>query len=595
MKEKLEQQSIRNFCIISHIDHGKSTLADRFLELTGTVPKQKMREQYLDQMDLERERGITIKMQPVRMIWKNYILNLIDTPGHVDFTYEVSRALACVEGAILLIDATQGIQAQTLGNLNLAKKQNLKIIPIINKIDLPQADIGKVTAEIESVLDIKKEEILTASAKEGKGIEEIIQAVIERIPPPKSNLGKPLSALVFDSTFDPYKGVICYVKIMDGQVKSGDQIKFLASKTVCDATEVGYFSPEFKSKKNLQAGEIGYITTGLKSVQKAKVGDTITSFSNPTSHPLSGYKPQKPYVFASIYTTSGEPKDLKDALEKLQLNDSALSFKPESSPALGMGFRCGFLGLLHLDITKERLQREYNLDLIITVPSVSYKVIKNNEKEILINNPSELPENTEIKEICEPYVLLEIVTPSKYLGPIMKLVQERRGEYKDTEYLDPETCFLTYNIPLNEIIIDFYDHLKSISSGYASLNYEFLDFRKAKLVKLDILITEDLTEPLSQIVPEEKAYQIGRALVKRLKDIIPRQLFKVALQAAVGSKIIAREDIPALRKDVTAKLYGGDVTRKRKLLEKQKKGKKKMGKLGKIDIPQEAFMAVLKR
>ncbi len=596
----MKQELIRNFAIIAHIDHGKSTLADRFLELTKTVPQREMKDQLLDQMDLERERGITIKLQPVRMSWKEYELNLIDTPGHVDFTYEVSRSLAAVEGAILLVDATCGIQAQTLSNLHLAKEQNLGIIPVINKIDLQGAEIDQVSQEIESVLGISKSGILLVSAKEGTGIDKVLDTIVERIPAPKGDANQPLQALIFDSIFDSYRGVVAYVRIVNGSIKKGDKIRFLATEREGESLEVGYFKPKFTATNTLSAGEIGYIITGLKSVQDAKVGDTITVQSSKFKiQSLPGYKQVKPFVFASFFTTTGEPKTLREALEKLQLNDAALSFEPETSSVLGFGFRGGFLGLLHLDIIRERLEREYNLDLIITTPSVPYKVAISDKlsaiSEILINNPSEFPDPSQIREIKEPYVKLEIITPVNYLGPVMELVQNRRGIYKEIKYLDSKTTLLTYEIPLVEILVDFYDKLKQVSSGYASLNYELIGFRPEKLVKMDFLVAGDKIEPLSVIIPEKNAHRIGRVIVKKLKEVIPRQMFEVSLQAAISGKIIAREDIPALRKDVTAKLYGGDVTRKRKLLEKQKKGKQKMKRLGKVDIPQEAFLAVLKR
>lgn len=636
----MDISKIRNFAIIAHIDHGKSTLADRFLEITKTLPKEKIKEQTLDRMDLERERGITIKLTPVRMLYKyvqdvedvqnvqveqleqakrynnlnnsEYVLNLIDTPGHVDFTYEVSRSLAAVEGAVLLVDATQGIQAQTLTNLALAKEQNLAIIPVINKIDLPGAEIERVSEEITSILKIPKSEILLASAKEGTGVSEILDRIVEKVPPPVCQGREPCQeakALVFDSTFSSYKGVLVFVRVFSGEIKKGDQICFMATKKAGEALEVGFFSPDFKETEKLQAGEIGYIVTGLKEVSEAKVGDTITTINNSQLtidkvKPLPGYKKINSFVYASLYSTTGEPHELREALEKLRLNDSSLAFEPENSPALGSGFRVGFLGLLHLDIVRERLEREYNQDLIITTPSVSYKIIKDQGpstslrtggKEIIIKGANEMPEPGTFLEIQEPIVKLEIITPSKFLGPVMELAQSRRGEYKTLDYIDSKTALLTYEIPLAEIIVDFYDELKSISSGYASLSYEFVGYKKADLVKMDILVAGEIIPPLSLIVPREKADSIGREIVKKLKETIPRQLFSVALQAAVGGKILAREDIPPLRKDVTGHLYGGDVTRKRKLLEKQKKGKKRLKRFGKVDIPQEAFLAILKK
>ncbi len=598
----MKQELIRNFAIIAHIDHGKSTLADRFLEVTGTIPKEKIKEQTLDRMDLERERGITIKLQPVRMNWKDFELNLIDTPGHVDFTYEVSRSLAAVEGALLLVDATQGIQAQTLTNLSLAKEQNLTIIPVINKIDLPSAEIERVNQEIEKLLGVSKNEILQVSAKEGTGVGEILDKIIEKIPSPvrheTDSRQEETRALIFDSIFDSYRGVVTFVRVVSGEIKKGEKIEFLATRKQAEALEVGYFSPDFVKAPSLKAGEIGYIITGLKEVSEAKVGDTIIKQQEASSkkiEPLPGYKEVKPFVYASLYSTTGEPHELREALEKLKLNDASLTFEPENSPALGSGFRVGFLGLLHLDIIRERLEREFNQDLIITTPSVSYKIILPGLKETTIKSANDMPQAGTFLEIQEPMVKLEIITPVQFLGKVMELAQDRRGEYKSIDYLDSKTALVFYEIPLSEIIIDFYDELKSISSGYASLNYEFLNFKKADLVKLDILVAGDIVPPLSIITPKEKAEKTGRKIVERLKESIPRQLFSVSLQAAVGAKVLAREDVPPLRKDVTAKLYGGDVTRKRKLLEKQKKGKKRLKRFGKVDIPQEAFLSILKR
>jgi len=593
----MDQESIRNFAIIAHIDHGKSTLADRFLELTGTVAKDKLKPQYLDQMDLERERGITIKLQPVRMRFllggQEYILNLIDTPGHVDFSYEVSRSLAAVEGVILLVDATKGIQAQTLAHLSLARQQNLKIIPVINKIDLPSANIEKTRQEINSLLGFKPEEIFLVSAKLGQGVEELLKAVVEKIPPPQGKIDDPAQALVFDSFYDPYKGVIAYVRVVNGYFKKGQPIKLMASGEISEVIDLGYFSPQLISSESLSAGEIGYLTTGLKSIRQVRVGDTIGSLA--TNKALEGYQKIKPFVFASFFDASGKPENLKECLAKLQLNDAALEFSPENSPLFGAGFRCGFLGLLHLEITKERLLREYGLDLIITSPSVAYQVKKTNGEQVIINNPASLPPASVIDQILEPFVKLEIITPSQYLGPIMELVKAKRGIYKKMDYLDQETLWLEYEIPLSELVIDFYDRLKALSSGYASLNYEFLDFRPSDLVCLDILVAGQKVEPLSQIVPRSKAYHLGREMVSKLKEIIPRQLFKVFLQAAVGSKILAREDIPALKKDVTGHLYGGDITRKMKLWEKQKKGKKRMKKFGQVDLPTDIFIKLIQK
>jgi len=595
--------NIRNFCIIAHIDHGKSTLADRLLEFTGTVSKREMKEQLLDQMDLERERGITIKLQPVRMSYNNYQLNLIDTPGHVDFTYEVSRSLAAVEGAVLLVDATQGIQAQTLTNLRLAQDQNLVIIPVINKIDLPSAEIEKVTEEMINVIGVKKEDIILASGKDGAGVEELLEAICKRIPAPEFKNSTRMRALIFDSVFNSYKGVIAYVRVKDGQIKKGDKIKFMATNKEIEALEVGYFRPQYVPTESLGEGEIGYIVTGLKSVRDAKVGDTIIktknnkqeTINNEEIMPLPGFKYIKPYVFASIFMVDGEPSELRDALEKLQLNDASLTFEPENSPALGLGYRCGFLGLLHLDIIRERLEREYDLDLLVTTPSVSYEVLQNNSEVLSINNPSELPDPAVIAEIAEPYVSLEIITPSSYLGAVMELCTDSRGLYKYMKYLEETTVVITYEIPLAEIITEFYDNLKRVTSGYASYNYDFIGNKPGDLVKLDILIAGDIVDPLSVIIPRQKAGYIGRPVLENLRKVIPKQMFEISLQAAIGSKIIARESIPALRKDVTAKLYGGDYSRKRKLLEKQKAGKKRMKKMGRVDIPQEAFFTMLKK
>lgn len=593
----MEIQKIRNFAIIAHIDHGKSTLADRFLEITETVPKNKLKEQTLDTMELERERGITIKLQPVRMEWKGHELNLIDTPGHVDFTYEVSRSLAAVEGALLVVDATQGIQAQTLTNLHLAKEQNLKIIPILNKIDLPGAETDRVKTEIINLLKVDESEILLASGKEGTGITEILDAVIEKIPAPKKR-DKKTRALIFDSVFDIYKGVVVFVRLKGGSIKRKDKIKFIIKNKTVEAVEVGFFSPDYVSASSLTDGEIGYIVTGLKNVSEAKVGDTITIVSDrdrESKEALIGYKQLNPFVYASLYSTTGEPNELRGALEKLTLNDSSLTYEPELSSVLGSGFRVGFLGLLHLDIIRERLEREFNQDLIITTPSVSYKINYEDKREEIIKSAQDMPEAGTFESIEEPFVSLEIVTPAKYLGSAMELAKDRRGEYKSMNYLDKETALLFYEIPLSEIIVDFYDDLKSVSSGYASLNYEFVGFRKGDLIKLDILVGGDVIPPLATIVPRERSGRIGRNMVKKLKETIPRQNFAIPLQAAISAKIIAREDIPPFRKDVTAKLYGGDITRKRKLLEKQKKGKKRLKRFGKVDIPQEAFMAVLRK
>jgi len=588
-------QNIRNFCIISHIDHGKSTLADRLLELTGTVEQRKMRSQFLDMMELEQEKGITIKLQPVKMEYDGYLLNLIDTPGHVDFSYEVSRSLAAVEGALLLVDASQGVQAQTLANLHLAQKQNLVIIPVINKIDLPQAQVEKIIKEMSQLLKVKQEEIIRISAKQGTNIKQILRAIIEKIPAPQGNPDNPLRALIFDSKYDSYKGALAYLRIVDGQIKAGDKIKMMASSKNTEVIEVGIFKPEMVKVDSLLAGQIGYIATGLKQVSHCRVGDTIASQDKKTE-PLAGYQEAKPMVFASFYPANPDDHDLlKDSLTKLELNDAALQYEPESCDGLGRGFRCGFLGMLHLEIILERLKREYQLNLIVTSPSVSYQIITLDKKQETIFSANDLPEMNKIEQIKEPWASLEIITPNQYLGQVMKLLEGTRGEYKDTQYLSPERVLIEYHIPLNEIIIDFYDQLKNTTSGYASMNYNILDYRKGDLVKMDILVAGDNVEAFSKITHKESAFREGRSMVKKLKEVIPKQLFSVSLQAALGGNVIARETISARRKDVTGYLYGGDYTRKRKLLEKQKKGKKKMKALGKIDLPQEIFFKVLKK
>jgi len=591
----INQQNIRNFCIISHVDHGKSTLADRFLEMTGAVEQREMRKQYLDTMDLEREKGITIKLQPVRMKYNEYVLNLIDTPGHVDFTYEVSRSLAAVEGAILLVDASQGIQAQTLANLHLAQEQNLVIIPVINKIDLSHAQVEESVKELSQLLKIDEKDILRISAKQGTNIEQVLKAVIEKIPAPKGNIKDPLRALIFDSIYDSYKGVVAFVRIVDGQIKAGDKIGMKASKSQTDIIEVGVFRPQLSKTDMLQAGEVAYIATGLKELDQCRVGDTIISINTKTES-LPGYKEIRPVVFASFYPAEADSHDLlKDSLARLRLSDAALQYEPESCEGLGRGFRCGFLGMLHLEIILERLKREYNLNLVVTSPSVSYQIIDKKENAFIISSPEDLPEPNQIAEIKEPWADLEIITPNQYLGQVMKLLESIRNEYKDTQYLSPERVLVKYQAPLNEIIIDFYDKLKNTTAGYASMSYEVADYRSADLVKLDILIAGEKTEAFSRIVHKERLDKEARDLVKRLKEVIPKQLFNVALQAAVGGKVIARETISAMRKDVTGYLYGGDYTRKKKLLEKQKKGKKKMKAIGKVNIPQDVFLKVLRK
>jgi len=621
MKEEI--MKIRNFVILAHIDHGKSTLADRMLEITHTIDKRKMKEQVLDKMDLERERGITIKLKPVTMAYNGYILNLIDTPGHVDFTYEVSRSLAAVEGAILLVDASQGIQAQTLANLYLAMEQNLAIIPAVNKIDLLAADVPKTKNEIIKLLGCREEEIICTSGKTGEGVEKILNTVIERVPQPvetqdfaslhnqssiktqdfASLRNKPLRALIFDSNYDEYKGVVAYVRVVDGHVSKGDKIKLLATGAESEALDVGIFKPDYLSNGQLKAGEIGYIITGFKSVNECRVGDTVINLKlsdaiTGSIKPLQGYKEVKPMVYAGIFPKEGnEFQELREAILKLKLNDAALFYEPEQSNALGLGFRCGFLGLLHLEIFQERLRREYNQELIVTIPSVAYKVFKKNQKDFIIHTPQEMPPPEEIAKIEEPWVSLDIVTPRNYMGPIMSLAQDKRGIYKNTEYLDEYRAVLHYATPLSAILTDFYNKIKSVSSGFASINYEYLDYREADVVKMDILVAEEPVEALSLIVYRDEEFKRGKEIVSILKDNLSKQMFALKLQAAVGGKIIAAERLSAMRKDVTAKLYGGDVSRKRKLLEKQKKGKKKMMAAGKgsVDIPSDVFVKILKK
>lgn len=593
-------ENIRNFSIIAHIDHGKSTIADRLLEYTGTISEREKREQILDDMDLEREKGITIKSKAVRLYYhskdgEEYILNLIDTPGHVDFSYEVSRSLAACEGALLIVDASQGVQAQTIANINLALKSNLKIIPVINKIDLTSANPDRVIQEVKNISEIKDEEIILASAKEGIGTSDILEAIVNKIPPPKGSSNLPLRALIFDSVYNPYKGTIVYVKVVDGVIKPGMFIQTMSNDIKYEVAEIGIFRPKMQPIKKLTAGEVGYIMAGFKNIKDTQVGDTIIDASNPSQKSLPGYKKVTPLVFCSIYPIDNkEYENLKVALEKLKLNDSSLFSEAETSEALGFGFRCGFLGLLHMEIIQERLEREYDLGLIATTPSVMYQVTNKNGEVVKISNPSSFPSKNEIQNIEEPYVKVNIVTPSKCIGGIMDLVQERRGSFKNMEYIDEKILRLDYELPLNEIILDFYDKLKSISSGYASLDYELIGYQPSELAKVDILVNHKLVDALSFIVHKDKAYTRGRKIVEKLKDIIPRHMFEVPLQATVEGKIIARETIKALKKDVTAKCYGGDISRKRKLLEKQKAGKKRMKKIGKVEIPQEAFLGILK-
>ena len=594
------QSKIRNFSIVAHIDHGKSTLADRLLEITGTLTKREMEEQVLDNMEIERERGITIKSQAARLAYRRedgeeYILNLIDTPGHVDFTYEVSRSLAACEGALLVVDATQGIEAQTLANCYLALDNDLEIAPIINKIDLPSARPDEVKEEIEDVIGIEAEDAPMISAKTGLNVEDVLETIIEKIPAPNGDEEAPLKALIFDSYYDSYKGVVCYVRILDGKVKAGTKIKLMNTNKVYDVVEVGVFTPKLFSTAELMAGDVGYITASIKNVADARVGDTITESERPTEHALPGYKKAVPMVYSGIYPVDGAKYDeLREALEKLQINDAALDFEPETSIALGFGFRCGFLGLLHMEIIQERIEREFNLDIITTAPSVIYKVTKTNGETIDLTNPTNLPEPTEIDSMEEPIVKASVIAPTEYVGAIMDLCQERRGVYIDMQYLEETRVCINYDIPLNEIVYDFFDTLKSRTRGYASFDYEFKGYTKTELVKLDILLNGDVVDALSMIVPKERAYHKGRGIAEKLKEIIPRQMFEVPIQAAVGSKVIARETVKAMRKDVLAKCYGGDISRKKKLLEKQKEGKKRMRQVGSVEVPQEAFMAVLK-
>jgi len=595
----MDQQHIRNFCIIAHIDHGKSTLADRLLEVTHTVSKRDMEEQLLDQMDLEREKGITIKAQAVRMAYtasdgQTYELNLIDTPGHVDFNYEVSRSLAACEGAILVVDATQGIEAQTLANVYLALEQDLTIIPVINKIDLPSADPERVRDEIQKVIGLDPDEVVLISAKSGIGIGDVLEAVVKQVPPPSGDVDAPVRALIFDSKYDSYRGVIAYVRVMDGVLHTGERIALLNSGAKSEMMELGSFRPVLTPLPELSAGEVGYIATGLKNVKDCQVGDTITAAARPATDPLPGYKPAQPMVFAGFYPMNGEDYPLlRDALDRLQLNDASLTYEPESSVALGFGYRCGFLGLLHMEIIQERLEREYNMELLATAPSVEYHVIKTDGSELIIDNPSQLPDPGEIANVSEPWVKAAIFAPTGHIGAIMELCQAHRGVFLHMAYLDELRVQIDYDIPLSELIVEFYDQLKSRTQGYASLDYTLQGYREGKLVKLDILVNAIPVDALSMITHQDKAYALGRALVDKLKEIIPRQMFEVPLQAAVGSRVIARETIRAMRKDVLAKCYGGDVSRKRKLLEKQKEGKARMKRVGSVEIPQEAFMAVL--
>ncbi|OQB27733.1 MAG: Elongation factor 4 [Chloroflexi bacterium ADurb.Bin180] len=595
----MDPQYIRNFCIIAHIDHGKSTLSDRLLERTGTVSPREMSNQVLDQMDLEREKGITIKAKAVRMLYhardgQDYELNLIDTPGHVDFTYEVSRALNACEGAILVVDASQGIEAQTLANLYMAIDHNLSIIAVVNKIDLPSAQPDLVAQDIDNLFGISRDEIIRASAKEGIGTDEILEAIIARIPPPKGSAERPLRALIFDSHYDSYKGVVAYVRVVDGRLRADQALHMMAKGTSLEALEVGVFRPKMVPITELVAGDVGYVATGLKTVRECSVGDTITSVDAPAVEALPGYKPAKPMVFAGFYPVFNEDYTLlRDALEKLNLNDAALSYVPETSQALNFGFRCGFLGLLHMEIVQERLEREYGLEMIATAPSVGYQVRTRDGVMTEVRNPADLPEPDRIEEISEPWMRISVFTPTEFIGPVMELATGRRGEFSRMEYLDERRVLLNYVIPLSEIIVEFYDRLKASTRGYASLDYELAEYRPGNLVRLDVLVNGEPVDALSIIVHSEQAYLRGQALVSKLKRVIPRQLFDVAIQAAVGSRVISRANVKALRKDVLSKCYGGDVTRKRKLLEKQREGKRRLKRLGNVEIPQEAFMSIL--
>ncbi len=600
MMEIKDKSKIRNFSIIAHIDHGKTTLSDRFLELTGTLSSREMEDQLLDSMELEKERGITIKAHYVRLHYKakngeTYIFNLIDTPGHVDFSYEVSRALAACEGALLLVDATQGVEAQTLANAYLAIANDLVLIPVINKIDLPSAEIEKTEEQIENVLGIPKEEALLVSAKTGEGVRELFEAIVERIPPPKGNEKKPLKALIFDSWYNPYRGVVLLIKVFEGKIKKGDKIVLMSTGAQYEVEELGYFNPKEVKVNSLIAGEVGYLIAEIKKISDVTVGDTITHLKNPTDSPVPGFKKLKPMVFAGFYPAGDTThEELKDALEKLSLNDSSFDFEPETSPALGFGFRCGFLGLLHREIVQERLEREFNLTIVQTAPNVRYKIRLKSGELVEIDSPAKLPDKTEYEAILEPYAKVSVFTPEKYVGTLMKLFEKRRAKFENMEYISPQRVILHYEVPFSEMVVDFYDKVKSSTSGYASFDYEISGFKESKLEKLTILVNGEPVDALSVIVPKETAYRRAREILLRLRRNIPRQLFEVVLQAKLGGRIIARESIKPLRKNVLAKCYGGDVTRKKKLLEKQKEGKKRMKTIGRVQIPQEAFLSVLK-
>jgi GTP-binding protein LepA len=603
----MDQSLTRNFCIIAHIDHGKSTLADRLIQMTGAMRGEEIRNQVMDSMELERERGITIKAKAIRLSYQpkdgqTYRLNLIDTPGHVDFSYEVSRTLAACEGAVLIIDATQGIQAQTLAHIYVAMERDLEIIPVLNKIDLPGAEPERVLDEIESVLGYDADAVLSISAKTGEGVSQVIEEIVRRVPHPKGSIQRPLRALIFDSHYDPYKGVMAYIRVVDGRVRKGSNLRLMEQGTQIEVLDVGCFIPETSPVDQLEAGDVGYIATGLKRVGDCRVGDTVTTASKGAEQALEGYRPAKPMVFAGFYPTEpGDYDDLRGAIEKLSLNDASFSFEPESSPLLGFGFRCGFLGLLHLDIVRERLEREFELALVVTAPSVRYAITRTDGKTLIITNPTDLPLPNEIEKLEEPWVSVSVVTPSKFIGALMELIMENDGVYKHTEYLGHQSLGdlgqrvkLDYDMPLRSILTTFYDQVKSRSQGYASMDYELQGYRESRLIKLDIWVNELLVDAFSRVVTPDKAHDIGKAMVNKLKEVIPRQLFKVPIQAAIGSKIVARADIPAKRKDVLAKCYGGDITRKRKLLEKQKAGKKRMKRLGNVEVPKEAFMDVVR-
>ncbi|MBV8080251.1 MAG: elongation factor 4 [Actinobacteria bacterium] len=588
----MDQRHIRNFSIIAHIDHGKSTLADRILELTNAVSKREMREQLLDSMDLERERGITIKAQAVRVTWKGHELNLIDTPGHVDFTYEVSRSLQACEGALLVVDAAQGIEAQTLANAYLAIENNLEIVPVVNKIDLPQADPDGTAIDLAELLGDQPERVLRISAKTGIGVEDVLDAIVERIHAPAGEAAAPARALIFDSSYDQYRGVVAFVRVVDGELRTREQLRAMALGTKFEAQEIGFMSPAMKPVPTLSAGEVGYVITGLKDVSELRVGDTLTSDTSPAGIPLPGYKEVKPMVFAGLFPTdSDDYPELRDALEKLKLNDAALFYEPETSQALGFGFRCGFLGLLHMEIVRERLEREFDLDLLVTAPNVAYRVRAQNADWVEVHTPSDMPDS--IEEVEEPYIKASIIVPKEYIGAVMELCNERRGRFDHLEYLSEARAHLTFELPLAEIVLDFYDQLKSRTRGYASFDYDYVGFREGSLVRVDILVGGDPVDALSLIIHKDFAYERGRMLVERLREEIPRQMFDVPIQAAIGSRVIARETVKARRKDVLAKCYGGDITRKRKLLEKQKEGKRRMKQVGAVEVPQEAFLAVL--